>query len=332
VRSGGADDGHDGGSQDSRVFLLNTRAGVIREIGPYRRPGRARVERPSRMRYREAGFDNMVNEYSRRPHWVRHLSCAVITCVWVWCVPTVARAGQDGLVNPHEGSPAATRAGRALFATRCAECHGADAKGISGPDLTELWAVGSADQRTFQTIRAGISGSIMPSSAAPDDELWAIVTYLRSIGTASPVEFATGDADRGREIFQSNCARCHRVAGRGGRLGPELSRITVTRSRASLTQAIRDPGASMAVGYRTVTLVTRDGDEIRGVKKSADAFSVQVVDTDERLQGYLRADLRDVRDETSSLMPAFGVDRLSDGDLDDLLRFLASMREADAAP
>jgi hypothetical protein len=31
-------------------------------------------------------------------------------------------------------------------------------------------------------------------------------------------------------------------------------------------------------------------------------------------------------------MPAFGVDRLSDGDLDDLLRFLASVREADAAP
>ncbi|MDP6579056.1 MAG: c-type cytochrome [Vicinamibacterales bacterium] len=274
----------------------------------------------------------MVNESSHLPRRVRRWSCAAFACAMVWCVPTAARAGQDGLVNPHEGSPAATRAGRALFATRCAECHGADAKGISGPDLTELWAVGSADQRTFQTIRAGISGSIMPSSAAPDDELWAIVTYLRSIGTASPVEFATGDADRGREIFQSNCARCHRVAGRGGRLGPELSRITVTRSRASLTQAIRDPGASMAVGYRTVTLVTRDGDEIRGVKKSADAFSVQVVDTDERLQGYLRADLRDVRDETSSLMPAFGVDRLSDGDLDDLLRFLASMREADAAP
>jgi hypothetical protein len=31
-------------------------------------------------------------------------------------------------------------------------------------------------------------------------------------------------------------------------------------------------------------------------------------------------------------MPVFGSDRLSDGDLDDLLRFLASASEADAAP
>ena len=72
-------------------------------------------------------------------------------------------------------------------------------------------------------------------------------------------------------------------------------------------------------------MVTGDGREIRGVKKGEDAFSVQILDTAERLQGYLKADLRDMRDEEQSLMPAFGPDRLSDGDLDDLLRFLASL-------
>ena len=68
------------------------------------------------------------------------------------------------------------------------------------------------------------------------------------------------------------------------------------------------------------------------MKKSEDAFSVQIVDTGERLQGYLKADLREMRDEEQSLMPAFGPDRLSEGDLDDVLRFLASLREADTAP
>ena len=246
--------------------------------------------------------------------------------------PAGALAGQDAVVNPYEGDPAARRAGAALYATRCAECHGADAKGISGPDLTALWAVGTSEARVFQTIRRGVSGSIMPSSAAPDNELWAVVAYLKSVSTVPPVDFAMGDADRGRELFGSNCAGCHRANGAGGRLGPDLSRIVRTRSRAALTLAIRDPSASMAVRYRTVTLVTTDGRQIRGVKKSEDAFSVQIVDTGERLQGYLKADLREMRDEEQSLMPAFGPDRLSEGDLDDVLRFLASLREADTAP
>ena len=183
----------------------------------------------------------------------------------------------------------------------------------------------------FETIRAGIPDTIMPSSTAPEDEIWALVTFLKSLGTVSAVEFATGDAGHGREVFLETCAACHRAAGRGGRLGPDLSRITRTRSRAGLTVAIRDPSASMRVGYRAVTVVTADGREIRGVKKGEDAFSIQMLDTGERLQAFLKADLREVRDETASLMPVFGVEQLSDRDLDDLLRFLASVSEAGAA-
>jgi len=194
-----------------------------------------------------------------------------------------------------------------------------------------MWAAGRSDGRVFQTIQRGISGSIMPSSDAPDDEVWAIVAYLKSISTVSALDFATGDADRGRNLFRANCAGCHRAGEGGGRLGPDLTRITLNRSRAGLTASIRDPSASMRAGYRTVTLVTGEGREIRGVKKGEDAFSVQVVDTGERLQGYLKADLREVRDETRSLMPAFGADRLSDGDLDDLLRYLASLIETERA-
>ncbi len=233
------------------------------------------------------------------------------------------------VTNPHEGNPAAIRAGRALYGARCAECHGADAKGIGVPDLTELWDSGTSDERVFQTIRLGLPGSIMPPSAAPENELWAIVAYLKSIGTVSPVEYAVGDAGHGEEIFQSTCAQCHRVNGRGGRLGPDLSRIAQTRSRAVLASAIREASASIARGYRPVTLITHDGQRIRGAQKGEDAFSVQIVDTRERLQGYLKADLREVIHDESSLMPDYGSDRLSDSDLDDLLRFLGTLRQVD---
>ena len=70
--------------------------------------------------------------------------------------------------NPYDGDRTAIRAGRALYGARCAQCHGGDAKGISGPDLTLLWAAGTSDDRVFRTIQTGVSGSIMPSSAAPE--------------------------------------------------------------------------------------------------------------------------------------------------------------------
>ena len=232
--------------------------------------------------------------------------------------------------NPYEGDRTAIRAGGALYGTRCAECHGADAKGISGPDLTLMWASGTSDDRVFQVIRRGLPGSIMPSSSAPDREIWAIVAYVKGLSTVPEFEDDTGDAERGQEVFSGTCARCHRVNRRGGRLGPDLTRIAAIRSRDMLTRAIRDPSASVAAGYRAVTLVTQDGQRVRGVTKSEDAFSIQVMDTRERLQGYLKADLQELVQEERSLMPLFGPDRLSDGDLDNLLRYLGTLRQADS--
>jgi putative heme-binding domain-containing protein len=133
-------------------------------------------------------------------------------------------------------------------------------------------------------------------------------------------------AENGARIFGASCAGCHSLNGRGGVLGPDLSRIAQSQPAASLAQAVRDPNASIVVGYRAVTLVTRDGRRIRGVLKGQDAFSIQIMDVREQLRGFLKANLREVISETSSLMPAFGPDRLSDRDLEDLLRFMTKPR------
>src|SRR3954471_7996539 len=71
--------------------------------------------------------------------------------------------------------------GTGLFQTRCADCHGIDAKGVHGPDLTVVFANGATDDRVFQTIRRGVPGSEMPASNAPDAEIRAVIAYLHSI-------------------------------------------------------------------------------------------------------------------------------------------------------
>jgi putative heme-binding domain-containing protein len=232
--------------------------------------------------------------------------------------------------NPLEGNAQATSNGGAMFRTRCAGCHGPDAHGYLGPDLTGFWAAGGTDDRMFDIVRRGVPGTDMIGADPQrviDKEIWQVLAYVRTL-SAVPVPPPTGDAAGGERIFRANCNGCHRVNGRGGVLGPDLSRIGSARPRAGLQSKIRGSADFIRPGYEPVTLVTKDGERIRGVKKNEDEFSIQIMDARERLQGYLKANLAEFTIDKQSLMPVYGPDRLGDRDLDDLLRYLTSLRGA----
>jgi cytochrome c oxidase cbb3-type subunit 3 len=243
-----------------------------------------------------------------------------------------ARAEPRPAKNPLEGNAQAINNGKAMFRNRCAGCHGPDARGYLGPDLTGYWAAGGADDRMFDIVRRGVPGTEM-TAADParvlDKDIWQVLAYVRTLSAAS-VPAPTGDAANGERIFRANCSSCHMVNGRGGQLGPDLSRIGSGRPRAGLSSKLRGSSEYIRPGYEPVTLVTREGDRIRGVKKNEDEFSIQIMDTRERLQGYLKAGLTSVSIDKQSLMPVYGPDRLNDRELDDLLRYLTGLRAVDA--
>ena len=241
-----------------------------------------------------------------------------------------AALAQAPAKNPREGDPAAIEIGMARFQLGCAECHGVDAKGVFGPDLTSLWAAGASDERIFQTVRRGVPGSSMPPTRLTDDEIWAVLAYVRTLAPSVPPPPPTGDAQNGERLFWARCGSCHRINARGGYLGPDLSRIGSSRSRETLVREIRNASASIAAGYKPVTLVVADGRRVRGVLKNEDAFSIQVMDARDRLQAYLKSALRQVIVEPRSAMPDFGPEQLSERDLDDVVRFLGTLRGPDA--
>jgi len=243
--------------------------------------------------------------------------------------PTRPIVGNPAANNPHLGNAESIRSGMTLYRTRCADCHGMDATGYHGPDLAALMATDVADERLFQTIRKGVPGTEMPASDDPDDDLLQIIAYLRKLGAPPPAERASGNVENGQRLFAAQCVSCHRVAGKGGRLGPDLSRVGISRSRASLVREIRAPGEFVPPSFETVTLVTKDGQRVRGAKKNEDVFSIQVMDTRERIQGYLKSNLQEVVYEKGSLMPAFAQGRLNDNDLNDLVGYLTTLRGAD---
>lgn len=235
--------------------------------------------------------------------------------------------------NPHLKNEASIRAGMMQYRMRCGECHGLDAKGYRGPDLTVAIAGAMNDERLFQTIRKGVPGTEMTPSRARDDVVLMIIAYLRNMGTVAPPETQTGNVESGRKLFAAQCSLCHRVAGRGGRLGPDLTRIGAARSRSALVREIRTPSEWIPERYETVTLVMSDGRRVRGAMKDEDAFSILVMDViGERLQGYLKPALKEVVYEKVSLMPAYGPERLDETQLNDLVGYLTTLREAPAAP
>jgi cytochrome c oxidase cbb3-type subunit 3 len=249
-------------------------------------------------------------------------------CALVVAIVVAVPHAQERAATPRDGEPEAIRSGRSFYQAQCASCHGIDAKGVLGPDLTVLWNAGLSDGRIFDTIRRGVPGAEMPASTAPESEIRATMAYLRSLAPTIPVDFSTGNAAAGEKIFWTSCGNCHRVNGRGGRLGPDLSRIGSSRPRATLVREIREPSAALVPGYQTVTIVAADGQRIRGARKSEDAYSILIMDTRESLRGYLKADVQEVIIDKRSLMPDFGAERLSEGDLNDLLRYLGTLRGA----
>jgi putative heme-binding domain-containing protein len=242
--------------------------------------------------------------------------------------------------NPVEGNVDAIRAGGESYRGRCASCHGADAKGTArGSDVMGLWAQGSTDVQIFQSARRGIPNTLLPHSYGPDSETWAILAYLRTLGAQISAQTSVGNPENGGAVFATNCSNCHRVNGRGGHLGPDLSRVGSSRSRALLAHKIRHAstyfyaqheGGYVFDAYQPVTLITRDGQRIRAIKKNEDAFSIQIMDTREHVQGYVKANLQEFSNDSTSLMPDFAPDKIRDRDLEDLVSYLAALRDTDA--
>src|SRR5262249_59275481 len=87
--------------------------------------------------------------------------------------------------NPLEGNAQAISNGGAMFRNRCAGCHGPDAHGYLGPDLTGFWAAGGTDARMFDIVRRGVPGTEMigadPQRVLGKD-IWQGLAHIRTPG------------------------------------------------------------------------------------------------------------------------------------------------------
>ena len=236
------------------------------------------------------------------------------------CVASAGFAQQRYLPGEIEG-------GGRLYQANCTNCHGPEGDGVAAVNFSKgQFRRASSDDDVARIIVSGIPGTPMPPGNFSGSQAAAIVAYLRSMA-ASSASLAAGDAARGRMAFEGKgqCLTCHAVGGTGSRLGPSLTEIGSFRRVVELRTSLVEPAAEVRPENRSVRAVTRDGATVTGRLLNQDTFSLQLVDSNERLQSLDKSSLREFTILTSSAMPAYG-DRLSAQELADVVSYLVSLR------
>jgi putative membrane-bound dehydrogenase-like protein len=136
-----------------------------------------------------------------------------------------------------------------------------------------------------------------------------------------PALALAGDPDRGRTVFARLCLSCHRLAGQGNEVGPDLSAVAAHPPEKLLVN-ILDPNADIQPGSQAYQAELSDGSELYGLIAAETGNSLTLKLTDGTTRTLLRRELVSLRGGTTSLMPEGLEAGLTPQDLADLIRFL----------
>lgn len=229
--------------------------------------------------------------------------------------------------NPLARDPQAIAEGKAIYNRTCTVCHGLDgAAGGRGPALGAGRSyVLRTDAAIFGAVQKGIPGTEMPPSGLREMDIWKVVAYVRSLRATASDAFVAGDVARGEQIFRGKgqCGSCHMLRGQGGIAGPDLSNLAAEQTLQYIRNALTKPRQPIPAGYQPVEIITKDGQRLSGLAKNDNNFSMQLLDSHDRLQLFTSEELSQVIYKKQSIMPSNYDKVLAPGELQDLIAFLS---------
>jgi putative heme-binding domain-containing protein len=214
----------------------------------------------------------------------------------VFVLVTAGLLAASGALSAQHATAFDIEDGGRAFRNTCANCHGPDGDQVAGIDLGRgQFRRQLTDQELVGIIRNGIPNTPMPANNVSEAQAVKIVAYLRSLAESRRNVATTGDAARGKSIFDGKgaCGNCHRVNGSGSRVGPDLSRIGQVRRTIELEQSLIDPAAEVLPGNRSYRVTLKDGTTVMGRLLNHDTFTVQIIDSQEQLRSFVKADLKE---------------------------------------
>jgi putative heme-binding domain-containing protein len=137
-----------------------------------------------------------------------------------------------------------------------------------------------------------------------------------------------GNRTLGRGIFQTSvvaqCIRCHEFKGKGGKIGPDLTKVAARLSPEKLLESLVAPQAEIAEGYGLVSLVLKDGSAHAGtlVEKSDREYAIKDPTGNTRV---IPSDEVETITPAMSSMPPMGA-VLTPRELRDLMAYMVTLR------
>jgi putative membrane-bound dehydrogenase-like protein len=131
----------------------------------------------------------------------------------------------------------------------------------------------------------------------------------------------TGDVPNGKKVFTQHCAKCHKYAGEGNQIGPDLTGMAV-HPKDELIIHILDPSRSVEGNYKAYRVVTADDRTIIGLLSSESKTTIEVVDADGKRYPLSRDDVASIKETDKSLMPEGFEKVMKPEELGDLLEFI----------
>jgi len=226
--------------------------------------------------------------------------------------------------------PPALAGGRQIFESSCSGCHGLDGRGAErAPDIsTRPQVLQRSDRELKEIIRLGRPSAGMPAFASlGDTQLDALLGYIRFLqGERAPVVLP-GNASKGRQLFfgKGHCADCHMIQGHGGFLAGDLSSYAGMLSAAEIRNTILKPSENPITDKRLTSVTLRDSQKFTGLIRNEDNFSLQLLSTDCSFHFLAKSEITGIETQREPLMPANYGTILTSAELDDLVKYLATV-------
>jgi putative membrane-bound dehydrogenase-like protein len=140
-----------------------------------------------------------------------------------------------------------------------------------------------------------------------------------------------GDPKKGREVFAKNCATCHRLAGVGVEVGPNIADAERTRTAEALLNDILNPNAAIDANYINYQVTLKNGKVLTGLIAAETASGLTLKRAENQTDTVLRQDIDEVRSTGTSLMPEGLEKSVGVAEMADLLAFLKNWRYLDGS-
>ncbi|HEX7446503.1 MAG TPA: c-type cytochrome [Pirellulales bacterium] len=154
-----------------------------------------------------------------------------------------------------------------------------------------------------------------------DERIAQLIAARRDAFTKIQAEAAAG-----KQVFQKSCAGCHRVAGQGAKVGPDLDGVGL-RGLDRLLEDVLDPSRNVDQAFRATVVSTSDGLTLSGLALREEGAILVMADSQGKEVRIPTADIDEREVTTLSPMPSNVADLLPESDFAHLLAFLLSQQQ-----